>query len=616
MYTLKIPPRILEPEVMLSLEEVRAYDGLVRKYLKVLHFGFLETIINFSPEKGLFLDIGTGTGHLAIELAKLCPDIHIIAVDLSDNMLAVAQENAQKEGVHERIKFMKADAKKLPFEDQTFDCVYCHNMLHHISEPIELLREIKRVVKEDAAILIRDLIRLSPLERALHVNIFGLTYDQMMKKEYEDSIKAALSKEEWCELAQKILIPGSRITYQFVTHQSLERPAINRRKNYFKVDIPPQIRIATSFYISKPYDWHADDIYSLSSRLETLLKAAIWAPSGDNLQPWRFKIKKEDHIDFYYDPLVDTSFFNFEQNASIFSVGAALENTTYWLKLADIKHSFEFTPNVTGSYHKICLLKIDWTDRDLDLNGFLYKSSILERCTNRKFYQKIDLSKKEIESLIHLCKDIPVEIEFICDENLNELAEIIYLADLIRLERKDLHEFLYDTIRWERKCLVRGCGIPIKTLEAGTAGEAALRFTRPWSVMKNMGSIGLFKAMAEHTKKLVLSSEGIITFSVEKPDIKAYFDVGRACQRLWLRLTEMGLAAHPLAVAPLFMLRWRAGRWFDFSAKHQFYMQKIEKEWEKLNLKNTLMFLRFGKAELPQAKAPRKELSSFILGEG
>ncbi len=237
---------------MLSLEEVRAYDGLVRKYLKILHYGFLETILNFSPEEGLFLDVGTGTGHLAIGVAQYCPKARVFAVDLSDNMLKVARENAEQAGVLDRIAFLKADAKKLPFFDKTFDSVFCHNMLHHIPDPLSLVLEIKRVVKDNGAILIRDLIRVSPPTRLFHVHVFGLTYNKLMKKEYNDSIKAALTKKEWKKMAEKANIPKSRITYQFVTHQSIERPAENKRKKYLKLPIPIWLRVATNFYISKP----------------------------------------------------------------------------------------------------------------------------------------------------------------------------------------------------------------------------------------------------------------------------------------------------------------------------------------------------------------------------
>ena len=174
---MKSSGRILEPEVMMSLEEVYAYDKLTLRYLTILHNGFLETIVNLGPASGKFLEVGTGTGRIAIGVAKYNPEIQMEGVDLSENMLTVAMDNAAEEKVAERIKFSIADAKRLPFDDHSFDCVFCHNMLHHIPDPLAVAQEMNRVVKHRGAILIRDLIRVPHLLVPFHVHIFGLPYN-------------------------------------------------------------------------------------------------------------------------------------------------------------------------------------------------------------------------------------------------------------------------------------------------------------------------------------------------------------------------------------------------------------------------------------------------------
>ena len=171
---------------------------------------------------GRFLEVGTGTGRIAIGVAKYGQGITVDAIDLSENMLTVAAENAVEEGVLDRIKFSIGDAKRLPFDDNSFDCVFCHNMLHHISDPLDVANEINRVVKDHGAVLIRDLIRIPDILVPFHVNLFGLTYNKWMKKEYCDSIKAALSKEEWIDMCNKSGIEETHVTNQFVTHQSIE----------------------------------------------------------------------------------------------------------------------------------------------------------------------------------------------------------------------------------------------------------------------------------------------------------------------------------------------------------------------------------------------------------
>lgn len=242
--------RILENEVMLSEEEVIAYDKLVKQYFEILHTGFAITVLNTSPEKGAFLEVGTGTGWIAIAIAKLNPKCRITAIDLSDAMLKVAEKNAEDEGVSHRIKFLKADAKSLPFPDQTFDSTFSNNMMHHIPNPIEMVNEMCRVVKEDGAINIRDLIRVPKFIAKLKVHIFGMFYNKMMKKEFYDSILASLSRKEWYDLLKVSEIENAKLTMQFVTHISLERLSVHKRDN--KINTPgfSLIDIFKKMYVS------------------------------------------------------------------------------------------------------------------------------------------------------------------------------------------------------------------------------------------------------------------------------------------------------------------------------------------------------------------------------
>jgi len=244
--------RELESEVMLSQEEVAAYDLLVKEYLKILHAGFVETVINLSPPEGRFLDVGTGTGWITIGVAKNTTGVQVTGIDLSENMLKVAEGNALREGVSSKTTFTKGDAKGLPFEDGTFDAVFCHNMLHHIPEPEKLLSEMIRVVKKDGAVIVRDLVRHSPFVTELHVQIFGFKYNTLMKKEYRDSIRASLSSQEWKTLLDTISLPYGRLSKQFITHMSIERPSERRRKEYLTIPTPLHLRLSKNLYVSKP----------------------------------------------------------------------------------------------------------------------------------------------------------------------------------------------------------------------------------------------------------------------------------------------------------------------------------------------------------------------------
>lgn len=71
---------------------------------------FLEMARENDSQKPLrVLDIGTGSGNIAVTLAKECPRLKVTAVDISSGALEVAKENAKAHGVHEWIRFIRAD---------------------------------------------------------------------------------------------------------------------------------------------------------------------------------------------------------------------------------------------------------------------------------------------------------------------------------------------------------------------------------------------------------------------------------------------------------------------------------------------------------------------------
>lgn len=124
------------------------YDGLNR----VISFGIdvkwrkkVVALVN-SQKPDLVLDIATGTGDLAINLAKTGAS-KIIGLDLSEGMLAVGRTKIAKEHLSDRIEMIQGDSEALPFEDNLFDAVTVAFGVRNF-ENLEIgLSEILRVLK-------------------------------------------------------------------------------------------------------------------------------------------------------------------------------------------------------------------------------------------------------------------------------------------------------------------------------------------------------------------------------------------------------------------------------------------------------------------------------------
>jgi len=106
--------------------------------------------------QGSMLDLGTGPGYLPVEIVKRAPDINITGVDLSRKLIHMARINAQKAGYASQLHFEVGNSARLRFDDADFDMVISTGMLHSLKNPVNVLLEINRVLKDGANAWIYD----------------------------------------------------------------------------------------------------------------------------------------------------------------------------------------------------------------------------------------------------------------------------------------------------------------------------------------------------------------------------------------------------------------------------------------------------------------------------
>jgi ubiquinone/menaquinone biosynthesis C-methylase UbiE len=98
------------------------------------------------------LDIACGTGELERRLLSCWPDIQIMGLDLSLNMLRVAATK----GVGDKTSWIQGEAAHLPVQDHQFDYVICVNAFHFFRSPAETLQELRRVLRHGGSLIIVD----------------------------------------------------------------------------------------------------------------------------------------------------------------------------------------------------------------------------------------------------------------------------------------------------------------------------------------------------------------------------------------------------------------------------------------------------------------------------
>lgn len=139
-------------------ETVEKYNKEVKKWMQNVAKSFVAVAKKWGAKEGKTLDVGTGTGLLALGFARSLPDMEVVGLDLSEEALQVARENVQKSGVL-NISFEMGDVQAMPFDDDTFDLVISSNTLHLIENPVKMFNEIQRVLKPDGKFFISDFKR-------------------------------------------------------------------------------------------------------------------------------------------------------------------------------------------------------------------------------------------------------------------------------------------------------------------------------------------------------------------------------------------------------------------------------------------------------------------------
>jgi ubiquinone/menaquinone biosynthesis C-methylase UbiE len=102
------------------------------------------------PAPGPFaesLEIGSGTGYFSLNLLQTGVIENATCTDISPGMLATLEHNAETLNLSDRVTTRACDAAELPFDDESFDLVLGHAVLHHLPDLARAFEEFLRVLK-------------------------------------------------------------------------------------------------------------------------------------------------------------------------------------------------------------------------------------------------------------------------------------------------------------------------------------------------------------------------------------------------------------------------------------------------------------------------------------
>ena len=383
-----------------------------------------------------------------------------------------------------------------------------------------------------------------------------------------------------------------------------------------------KLAVATKFLLSRgersghqpPSKPGSDGRFPVSrEEFRYLIGAASAAPSGDNAQPWKFRTLPTG-LAVHMVPEADTSFFNIRQIATLIACGAAAENAALaagtlgygaQVELPDTLDSggLAATVNLTEGGTEDPLAEVIW-----------------ERCTNRRLFKRTIVSDGVLERLQAEAGRFGCRLHTVRGEQLKSLARLVYQADRIRTEHRGLHEHFNSMVRFtEEEVQEKLDGLPLKNLYGGAAGEAFLKLTRDWERMRVANTLGFGRIVASHSAKGIVNSGAACLLTVPGMAWKDFVTGGRALQRCWLKLTDLGLAMQPMTAVTLFRLRWILEGQSGFEAKHRDMLRDLWPKFDNLfpeadfRTEGQVMLFRIGYGRAIEHGTYRKAVEATLL---
>ncbi len=105
------------------------------------------------PAGSRILEAGCGVGAQTVTLARNSPNALITSVDISESSVAEAKRRVETAGLT-NVQFEPADIFNLPYAPNSFDHIFVCFVLEHLSQPVEAMRALKRVLKANGTITV------------------------------------------------------------------------------------------------------------------------------------------------------------------------------------------------------------------------------------------------------------------------------------------------------------------------------------------------------------------------------------------------------------------------------------------------------------------------------
>ena len=273
--------------------------------------------------------------------------------------------------------------------------------------------------------------------------------------------------------------------------------------------------------------------------VDRLVGAALRAPSADNSQPWRFEWDGERLSMWHRSTGEDL--FGASDHATLLSVGCAMEAISEYLRVAGAEAGIAWSNKLADGapYATIALPPPSpaWPEM---VPG-------MSRHTNRFPYSARPVDDAWLRNATSMHVGTARVIAISDASAIHALARAVKVCSEARFRTRELHEGLVRSLRTSGAAAASGTGLDVATLNLPVGGEAFLRLTSDWRVMRALNGLGVYRVLAAAETALFRKAPAVLAIVGRDSDADVV-DAGRLLQRVWVDANLAGLAVHPYYV--------------------------------------------------------------------
>ncbi|MFZ6734270.1 nitroreductase family protein [Undibacterium sp. Ji42W] len=356
------------------------------------------------------------------------------------------------------------------------------------------------------------------------------------------------------------------------------------------------------------------------SPLEYVLDKARWAPSGDNIQNWRFDIISDHAFIIRAFDTRDTVVYDFEGRPSQMALGALLENIS--LAASHQRRHAEF-------------LRIDSRGQLGNSRAIAYQVRLLpiDICVPHPLAEMIE--KRSVQRRALSTRDLQAgherALEQAAGENFDicwfggwhqrwKMAKLLWSNAKIRLTMPEAFPTHQKIIDWGKQFSTDR--VPDQALGMDKIGLLLMRWAmHSWQrvnwMNRYMAGTWLPRLQLDLIPALFCARHFMIVAKQEPQTVEDFIAAGRSMQRLWLTATQLGIQLQPEMTPLIFSWYFKAGRSCSDTAGIQeqmlYLQQSLATFCHPAVLKNTSFMGRLGYGRQAQSRSLRLKLQDLCL---